>query len=112
MNVAENLSNRSTEDYLRTSISRSYYSVFLESKRKIESRFGQFRLERPGDIHNEIIDKLKELRLGHLADKLVQLRKWRTKADYFISDNVDQNLAKKALTLARKLHSEILQDLS
>ena len=62
LKVAENLSNGNNEAQFRTSVSRSYYSVFLATREKVESRNGKFQLERYGDIHQVLIDRLKSLR--------------------------------------------------
>lgn len=112
MIVADNMSNGNSEGQFRTSISRSYYSVFLQTREKIERKIGPFHLARPGDIHQAIIYKLKDLRLGYLADKLDLLRKWRRKADYFLQTSVDQQLAKKALVLAKDIHRRLIQEFS
>jgi hypothetical protein len=112
LTLADKLSNGAGESYFRTSISRSYYSVFISTRDKIELQFGKPKLNKPGEIHQAVIDKLKELNLGYLADKLDQLRRWRTKSDYFPNEPIDQNLAKKALKLAKSTNMDIGNELS
>jgi hypothetical protein len=68
MRIAENMSNGNTEAHFRTSIGRSYYSVFLDTRERIEGRTGKFSLGRPGEIHQALIDKLKDLNLYAIAD--------------------------------------------
>jgi uncharacterized protein (UPF0332 family) len=112
MVIAENLSNGNSEGHFRTSVSRAYYSVFLDTREKIEGRIGKISLQRPGDIHQVLIDRLKEMKLGAIADKLVQLRMWRRNSDYDLTRSIDQQLAKKALVLAKDLRRKVHQDLS
>jgi uncharacterized protein (UPF0332 family) len=112
MRIAEKLSNSSEESYFRTSVSRSYYSVFLEAREKLEARGVKFILKWPGEIHQQVILKLKQLKLGHIADKLDHLRNLRSKSDYFIKEIVDQAAARKALMLARYIYTKIQEDLS
>jgi hypothetical protein len=112
LRIAENLSNGRDESYFRTSVSRSYYSVFLNARETLERKTGRIHVERPGDIHEEIILKLKALRLWHIADKLDQLRALRRRSDYFLNVIVDQRMARKALDLARYAQSKVQEDLA
>ncbi|MFY3741240.1 MAG: hypothetical protein HMLIMOIP_001694 [Candidatus Nitrosomirales archaeon] len=107
MQLAVNLSTRTEESSWRTSVSRSYYSVFLVAREKIQQRVPTAfqAMVRLGDIHHKVIEMLKSLGFPHMADKLDALRRMRGKADYDLITVITQPIAGKALTLANNLHS-------
>ncbi|MDE1832246.1 MAG: HEPN domain-containing protein [Thaumarchaeota archaeon] len=107
LTTAKNLSNGNTESQFRTSISRSYYSVFLLIRDKIETKYGKFQLKRHGEIHQKVNDKLLELRLFKIASKLDGLRKNRRDADYFLSLTIGQNDAENSWKLANNIYQLI-----
>jgi hypothetical protein len=69
-------------------------------------------VQKPDEIHGAVIDRLKELDLDGIADKLFQLRRWRNWSDYDLNRTIGQGLAKKAYSLAIDIYSLIQQELS
>ncbi|MHB8601940.1 MAG: hypothetical protein ACYC6W_09290 [Nitrosotalea sp.] len=111
MITAKNLSCGNTEAQFRTSIGRSYYSVFLLTRDKIENKYGEFPEREKGEIHKKVIDRLKELKLIKIASKLDGLRQQRRKADYRLDITVQQPDAENAWKLANNIYGLIQQDL-
>lgn len=109
--MGKNLSNGNTESQFRTSIGRSYYSVFLLARDKIEDKHGKFPEREKGEIHKKVIDKLKELQLIKIANKLDGLRQQRRKADYRLDVTVEQLEAENAWKLANNIYGLIQSEL-
>lgn len=107
LTMATNLCNGNTESQFRTSVSRSYYSVFLLARDKIEAKYGKFQVQRHGDVHQRVIDKLIDLRLFKIASKLDGLRANRRNADYFLNQTIEQRHAENSLKLANNIYQLI-----
>jgi len=90
-------------------VSRSYYAVFLATRARIEKTEPTVfkSLARHGDIHQAVIDKLKDWRFFNVADKLDGLRKMRRNADYFLNMTIDKIEAQNALALANNIYTLI-----
>lgn len=107
LTTATNLCRGNTESQFRTSVGRSYYSVFLLARDKIESQYGRLQVQRHGDVHQRVIDKLMELGLFTIASKLDGLRAHRRNADYFLNRKIEQQDAEKSLKLANNIYQLI-----
>lgn len=107
MIIAKNMMNGAHESNYRTSIGRSYYATFLDAREKLQIVHGRFDTERPGDIHQAVIDKLKEIGLGGLSDKLANLKRNRGRADYDLNTTVDVKLADESYQLAVNIRTNM-----
>lgn len=101
LTIAENLSKNSSEEYIRSSISRAYYSVFNILRLKAEQN-----TRREQESHIVLIETLKDLKndielkegFKHLEDEeirsighdLKDFRDLRNRADYDGISNISQ----------------------
>jgi HEPN domain len=113
LSLAENLKNGPRdnlfESKIRTSVGRSYYSVFLATRSKIENVLKK-ELENRRDIHKTIITGLKKSkneRIAQYGTHLDSLQKYRHQADYRIRTNMVHNIAEVAYKLADTLFEEL-----
>ncbi len=116
LDLAENLKDANKdnlfESKVRTSVGRSYYSVFLTTRAKIEKLAGK-DLERKNNPHEIIINRLKgssNIQLAEFGTDLDSLRTYRRTADYVTKINLKQTAAENAFKLAKEL-LENLKDL-
>ncbi len=82
----------------RTAIGRAYYAAFLASKAKQESRGHRF----PDDhtVHRAVIESFIDDSLSHIANKLDELRDFRSDADYHMNTPLVLAEGNKCLELA------------
>lgn len=113
LDLAENLrdpiKDNLFESKVRTSVGRSYYSVFLATRAKIEKITGK-DLERKKNPHEIIINRLKgssNIQLAEFGSDLDSLRTYRRSADYVTKINLKQSAAENAFELARELFENL-----
>jgi len=97
------------ESRIRTSIGRSYYSIFLATRYKLEGLINK-ELEKKRNIHEVIIDNLKKSvdnQIAQFGTNLDTLRNYRLQADYRIRINLHQNVAVSAYALANDLFNDL-----
>jgi len=106
--VARELSTHTDECYLRTSISRAYYSVFhLGRNRIVDNRFTLLR----SDVHKQVWEKFSESpdhRCRKLAETAKRLKEKRERADY---ESYYLHIAKDApavVTLAAQFATDLI----
>ncbi len=101
VSLAEELSNRTEESYLRSSISRAYYGVFCIAR----DRKG-YKKYPSSDVHWKVINEYKnsgdktEQDIGRVLDKL---RKSRNDADYDESRLISRDLAERMVISAKQI---------
>jgi uncharacterized protein (UPF0332 family) len=112
-NLAENLKNSPKDNLLeariRTSVGRSYYAIFLATRNRVEKLVNK-ELENRRDVHQTIINKLKEcqdIQMAEFGTNLDSLRQYRLQADYRIRTNISPNIAETAFTLANDLFDDL-----
>lgn len=102
-NLASRLcSPTSDEATLRTSISRSYYSVFLSAREKLDA-LGHYHPTGLGEDHAGVRIALARIGQRDLSNKVLGLIRSRTKADYDLSIIVSQSNAQRVLQIAQNL---------
>lgn len=113
LNLAEELKDSRKDDLfesrVRASVGRSYYSIFLATRYKIE-RLVNKELENRKDIHRILIEELKKSKNNTLAEfgsHLESLRNYRHQADYRIRVNMNHNIA----VFSHKLSDNLFDDL-
>jgi uncharacterized protein (UPF0332 family) len=113
LDLAENLRDPTKdnlfESKVRTSVGRSYYSVFLATRNKIEKITGK-DLEKKKNPHEIIITRLKgssNTQLAEFGTDLDSLRTYRRSADYVTKINLQQSAAENAFKLARELFGNL-----
>jgi uncharacterized protein (UPF0332 family) len=113
LDVAESLKDPNKdklfESKVRTSVGRSYYSVFLTTRAKIEKVTGK-DLENRNNPHKFIIDGLKgssNTQLAEFGFHLDTLRAYRRSADYVTKTSLQQGVAESAFKLAKELHEDL-----
>jgi uncharacterized protein (UPF0332 family) len=113
LDLAENLKDSPKdnlfESRIRTSIGRSYYSIFLATRHKLEGLINK-ELEKKRNIHEVIIDNLKknvDNQIAQFGTNLDTLRNYRLQADYRIRTNLHQNIAVSAYALANDLFNDL-----
>jgi len=113
LNLAEELmesrKDNLFESRIRASIGRSYYSIFLATRYKIE-RLVDKQLENKRDIHRILIEGLKKSTNSALAEfgsNLESLMRYRHQADYRIRVNMDHNIAGFSHKLSGKLFDDL-----
>ena len=109
LDLAENLKDPKKdnlfESKVRTSVGRSYYSVFLTTRAKIERITGK-DLEKKNSSHEIIINRLKvssNTELAEFGSDLDSLRTYRRTADYVTKISLQQGVAESAFKLAKEL---------
>lgn len=103
MEVARQFKDSSHESFVRTSISRSYYSLF----NCIKEFFVQKGVSVPqsGEAHRDLRDTLRSASIREariLATVLGSLWEERKKADYEMSHNITSTLANLCFNKAEK----------
>lgn len=99
------------ENISRTCVGRAYYAAHLSARERIRRYYPVElqHLSRPGDEHWFVRDKLTERRHGNIAGKLLDLSRWRARADYDLSNYgsiTDQNKeVAKAIQLSQNIIS-------
>jgi hypothetical protein len=69
---------RNDDAYLRSAVSRGYYSVFLAAQRRVRVRESEA-------VHGQVIYEITRSTLGHLTKTKIRIiRELRVAADYFI----------------------------
>ncbi|MGB6464209.1 MAG: hypothetical protein WBF38_08315 [Nitrosotalea sp.] len=111
MEVATDQYNKTTEVNFRTSIGRSYYSSFLEARERVQNKIRRKIRVRGAEIHSAVIDELKSMNLNNIADKLIELKRFRTKSDYRIEETITKQDACNAITLATDIYSLLVREL-
>lgn len=99
LTLAETLSNNPQESYLRSAISRAYYSVFCIAR----NRTG-FKNHRESNVHFVVINKLKshpDTRIKKIGKNIDELRRYRNEADYNEDRQIDKELTNRAIILAQ-----------
>jgi uncharacterized protein (UPF0332 family) len=108
-NLKESPKDNLFESRIRTSIGRSYYSIFLATRYKLEGLINR-ELEKKRNIHVVIIDNLKKSvdnQIAQFGTNLDTLRNYRLQADYRIKTNLHQNIANGAYALANDLFNDL-----
>lgn len=106
-NLAAQLSSRSSDEAsLRTSVSRSYYSVFLSAREKLDA-LGHYHPKGAGVDHSRVRGALASIGRRDLANKILGLYIRRGKADYDLNISVSQIQAQQAVQIANNLLSQI-----
>jgi hypothetical protein len=77
-------SQNSTECGLRTAIGRTYYSLFLIARERVDGTLINRRIRRRDPIHKTVVNRVKEKDTA-IGNKLDSLRKLRVEADYYLS---------------------------
>jgi uncharacterized protein (UPF0332 family) len=113
LNLAEELKDSPRdnlfESRIRASIGRSYYSIFLATRSRIEKLI-KTELENKSNIHKIIIDGLKQSSNNSLAEfgsKLDSLRQYRHQADYRVRTNLGESIATSSYKLADRLFDDL-----
>lgn len=113
LNLAEELKDSPRdnlfESRIRASIGRSYYSIFLATRSRIEKLIGT-ELENKSNIHKTLVDGLKQSSNNSLAEfgsKLDSLRQYRLQADYRLKINLGESIATNSFKLADKLFDNL-----
>ncbi|NJO88881.1 MAG: hypothetical protein HC831_07925 [Chloroflexia bacterium] len=118
LTLAYKLANTDKEEYLRSAISRAYYSVF----HKVKLSSGQNTKREKVDVHKEFISKLRnpdeklagklnlsEAEIMLIGNELDEFRKTRNNADYeAFMDDISPRFVSKTLERA-ELILEILR---
>lgn len=115
----EMLNNESSyEDaLLRNVVSRAYYSAFYQLMHNMNNRLGWVETNKKGGVHIREISKL----LGYpetsnlqkiedakvLHNRMLNLKKLRTKADYKIDQSVERVLAEYAVFETEQICNEL-----
>ena len=116
--LAEELIGTATEVSYRAAASRAYYSIFHNGRLLAGALPGNY--PRASGSHNRILKKLKDFPLGELERGIVlsirrvgllmsQARSIRTKADYYIIDDVSRSEAERVIDYARSIENEVSQ---
>lgn len=111
MAVATDQYNKTAEVNFRTSIGRSYYSSFLEARERVQNKIHHQIIARGAEIHRAVIDELKNMNLNNIADKLIELKRFRAKSDYKINQTITKQNACDAITLATDIYSLLVKEL-
>jgi len=101
LKLAEELAKGSKESYLRSSISRAYYSVFCISRNKTIGKD-----YKRSDVHNKVIEILKnkeDKSLRKAGLNLDELRRIRNKADYDEDEEINYSLVSRMILLAKDI---------
>jgi uncharacterized protein (UPF0332 family) len=114
LNLAEELKDSPKDNLLesrvRASIGRSYYSIFLATRAKIEGLINK-DLEKATDVYQRLIAALKSSSDNNVAEfgsHLDSLRKYRNQADYKTRTNLtNPSLANDAFNLAENLFENL-----
>jgi len=99
LSLAEELAQNSEESYLRSSVSRAYYSVFCIVRNETVGK--QYK---KSDVHNKVIEILKnkeDKNLKKIGWNLDELRKVRNKADYDEDEEIDYDLVSRMILIAK-----------
>ena len=104
--IVENVENnavfrKSREAFLRTAISRAYYSAFLLAREKKRLEVGI--VSKSPEVHKEVMDWVYQKFGKKKYDQFLNLRRMRNEADYELEKSVDVNHAKLAVKLFRKI---------
>lgn len=97
--VANYLAQVKREEYIRSAISRYYYSLFGCARLYLILIMHEFEFERGSNVHTRVCDRLKysdnptEHSLGKRLEKLRELRNladydWEKKDRHFFHDNI------------------------
>lgn len=111
MVIAKEQYSKTAEVNFRTSIGRSYYSSFLEARERVQRKIGHRISARGGEVHSAVINELKTLNHNNIADKLIELKRFRANADYRIDRTITQQNACDAITLATDIYSLLVQEI-
>lgn len=120
LELAEYLNNNSSslpdeEAGYRASVSRAYYAAFCTTRGYVRESEGE---DFNDDAHRKLREYLKKIRDQHkikitrkIANQLEELHVFRKMADYDddISREKPRNMAFKAITMSKKIISEINQ---
>jgi len=113
LDLAETLKNPTKDNLfeckVRTSVGRSYYSVFLATRAKIERITGK-DLDKRKNAHEMIISRLKsssDTQIAQFGVDLDSLRMYRRSADYVTRINLQQRVAEDAFNLAKELFENL-----
>lgn len=110
LNLAESLKDYpKDESKVRTSVSRSYYSIFLGIRVRIENLTGK-DLENRRNIHETIINGLKtskDKQTASFGTNLDMLRNYRNQADYHLRVSLNPLKAELAYKIAEDLFNEL-----
>ena len=90
------------EGLIRSGVSRAYYAAFIIARLAV--RLEYFRRK---EVHEKVIDRLKEDGHADIADKLFKLRMKRNDADY----DVYINITAKTLKWAIKIANDVIREL-
>lgn len=74
-------SNFTQEAAFRSAVSRAYYAAFCYGRNYAQDRL-EFTPQRNAEDHGHLIERLRDRKLGHIAQKLGRLRQWRNNCDY------------------------------
>jgi len=99
-------SSGADEASLRTSIGRSYFSVFLSAREKLDT-LGHYHPEGSGEDHPGVRNALATIGRRDLSNKLLGLSRRRGEADYDLNLSVSHSKAQKALQIANNLLPQI-----
>jgi len=89
------------EAFLRTAISRAYYSAFLLVREKMRLEVGI--VSKSPEVHREVMDWVYKKFGEKKYQMLLNLRFMRNDADYELEKSVDINDAKLAVELFRRI---------
>jgi len=90
------------EPWIRTAISRSYYSAFLKARRKTSLEH-----EETAKVHSMVINKLREKGYYQTANRLAELRNLRNNADYDTHLTITIQKLKWAISTAKYIHQAL-----
>lgn len=94
-----------TEAGVRTALNRSYFSVMLKAKTRLESSGTIFSDNE--EIHQEVVEKIKE-KNSKLGDKLNNLLEYRIKADFDLEFNANKDLITPIFGLAKSFNYNLI----
>lgn len=104
LKTAETLNKSKDEWDIRTSISRSYYAVYLEIRQSIfkYSNGIDFPKDKHGSV-NRCLGSCSDKSWKKIALNFGNLRQHRTDADYKIHKTIDQKQGPSAMMIAQEL---------
>ncbi|WP_353573156.1 HEPN domain-containing protein [Candidatus Albibeggiatoa sp. nov. BB20] len=108
--ATEILKNNKEVDY-RNATSRAYYCAYHKAKNLVETQFKQDKIS-SGASHEKIIKTLqaeKNKQFKSIGNKLNDLKRFRTDADYKLDETFSIQDAKSVVQRASKLVQEIEQ---
>jgi hypothetical protein len=107
--TAENLKDSTNESDIRTSIGRSYYSVFLYLREQLKSLGVEKKVKPKNEAHEFVSYSLQFCDIPEgmkIGSKLNNLRQYRRDADYELSKVVPNTKSNDVFSLSKLLIQE------